>query len=166
MFETTTPVSSGSSPGVIVMHPLPRLTELSPELDCDTRAAYFRQVTIFCNRNWRCIFRCLVGLQMCCYWPVLICNCCALISLTTHQYWSDSDQAIIYVVAMLMILMFTVYFKFAGWEWDVRANGPAEPDDGQGWLSWYIQPTLHISTITYQIRLFVKMLHKFSDTDK
>ena len=29
----------------IVMHPLPRLDEISPEVDDDPRAAYFRQVS-------------------------------------------------------------------------------------------------------------------------
>lgn len=30
-------------PGAIIMHPLPRSVEISPEVDVDTRAAYFRQ---------------------------------------------------------------------------------------------------------------------------
>jgi aspartate carbamoyltransferase catalytic subunit len=30
-------------PGAIIMHPLPRLDEISPEVDADPRAAYFRQ---------------------------------------------------------------------------------------------------------------------------
>jgi carbamoyl-phosphate synthase/aspartate carbamoyltransferase/dihydroorotase len=28
---------------MVVMHPLPRVSEISPELDSDPRAAYFRQ---------------------------------------------------------------------------------------------------------------------------
>jgi aspartate carbamoyltransferase catalytic subunit len=31
------------SPYAIVMHPLPRVDEIDPEVDCDPRAAYFRQ---------------------------------------------------------------------------------------------------------------------------
>ena len=31
------------SPGAIVMHPLPRVDEIAPEVDADPRAAYFRQ---------------------------------------------------------------------------------------------------------------------------
>jgi aspartate carbamoyltransferase catalytic subunit len=30
-------------PGAIVMHPLPRVGEIAPEVDSDPRAAYFRQ---------------------------------------------------------------------------------------------------------------------------
>jgi aspartate carbamoyltransferase catalytic subunit len=30
-------------PGAIVMHPLPRVDEIAPEVDDDPRAAYFRQ---------------------------------------------------------------------------------------------------------------------------
>jgi aspartate carbamoyltransferase catalytic subunit len=30
-------------PGAIVMHPLPRVDEIAPEVDADPRAAYFRQ---------------------------------------------------------------------------------------------------------------------------
>jgi aspartate carbamoyltransferase catalytic subunit len=30
-------------PGAIVMHPLPRVNEIAPEVDADPRAAYFRQ---------------------------------------------------------------------------------------------------------------------------
>jgi aspartate carbamoyltransferase catalytic subunit len=29
--------------GAIVMHPLPRIDEIAPEVDADPRAAYFRQ---------------------------------------------------------------------------------------------------------------------------
>ena len=32
-----------ANPDLIVMHPLPRVTEISPEVDGDTRAVYFRQ---------------------------------------------------------------------------------------------------------------------------
>ena len=30
-------------PSAIVMHPLPRIDEIAPEVDADPRAAYFRQ---------------------------------------------------------------------------------------------------------------------------
>lgn len=33
------------SPEAIIMHPLPRITEIAPEVDKDPRAAYFRQAT-------------------------------------------------------------------------------------------------------------------------
>ena len=34
-------------PGAVIMHALPRLNEIAPEVDADPRAAYFRQA-----RNW------------------------------------------------------------------------------------------------------------------
>lgn len=34
----------GSKPNLVVMHPLPRINEIAPEIDADPRAAYFRQV--------------------------------------------------------------------------------------------------------------------------
>lgn len=37
-------VLSKSKPHMIVMHPLPRVNEVDPEVDFDDRAAYFRQM--------------------------------------------------------------------------------------------------------------------------
>jgi len=37
-------VMAGAKQKMIVMHPLPRVTEISPEIDDDPRAAYFRQM--------------------------------------------------------------------------------------------------------------------------
>ena len=37
-------VMAGAKKDMIVMHPLPRVTEISPEVDADPRAAYFRQM--------------------------------------------------------------------------------------------------------------------------
>lgn len=34
---------AGANPGMIVMHPLPRIDEISPDVDADPRAVYFRQ---------------------------------------------------------------------------------------------------------------------------
>jgi aspartate carbamoyltransferase len=33
-----------AKPGMVLMHPLPRVNEIAPEVDADPRAAYFRQV--------------------------------------------------------------------------------------------------------------------------
>lgn len=37
-------ILSNSKPQMIVMHPLPRVNEIDPEVDFDDRAAYFRQM--------------------------------------------------------------------------------------------------------------------------
>ncbi len=37
-------ILSNSKPHMIVMHPLPRMNEIDPEVDFDDRAAYFRQM--------------------------------------------------------------------------------------------------------------------------
>ena len=37
------PAAMNACPRTIVMHPLPRVDEIDPEVDADTRAAYFRQ---------------------------------------------------------------------------------------------------------------------------
>lgn len=42
-FEVTPQLMTKAKKRMIVMHPLPRLTEISPEFDTDPRAAYFRQ---------------------------------------------------------------------------------------------------------------------------
>lgn len=43
-YELTPELMRQAGRDMIVMHPLPRLTEISPEVDTDPRAAYFRQV--------------------------------------------------------------------------------------------------------------------------
>ena len=35
---------AGAAPGMVVMHPLPRVDEIATEVDSDPRAAYFRQM--------------------------------------------------------------------------------------------------------------------------
>jgi aspartate carbamoyltransferase catalytic subunit len=35
---------AGARPGLIVLHPLPRVNEIAPDLDADPRAAYFKQM--------------------------------------------------------------------------------------------------------------------------
>lgn len=44
MYEITPEVMKNAKNEMIVMHPLPRVGEISPEIDSDPRAAYFRQV--------------------------------------------------------------------------------------------------------------------------
>jgi len=43
-FVLDAPLLEGARPGMVVMHPLPRLGEIAPDVDADPRAAYFRQV--------------------------------------------------------------------------------------------------------------------------
>jgi aspartate carbamoyltransferase catalytic subunit len=40
----TNKVLKSAKPQMIVMHPLPRINEIDPEVDFDPRAAYFRQL--------------------------------------------------------------------------------------------------------------------------
>ncbi len=42
-FRVTREVMAALPPGAVVMHPLPRVGEIDPEVDADPRAAYFRQ---------------------------------------------------------------------------------------------------------------------------
>jgi aspartate carbamoyltransferase catalytic subunit len=42
-FRVTREVMAALPPGAVVMHPLPRVGEIDPEVDSDPRAAYFRQ---------------------------------------------------------------------------------------------------------------------------
>jgi aspartate carbamoyltransferase catalytic subunit len=44
MFIINNEVLSRAKPTTIVMHPLPRVNEIDPEVDFDSRAAYFRQM--------------------------------------------------------------------------------------------------------------------------
>jgi aspartate carbamoyltransferase catalytic subunit len=37
------PLLASMKPDSIIMHPLPRVDEIAPEVDADPRAAYFRQ---------------------------------------------------------------------------------------------------------------------------
>merc|ERR1712138_272400 len=48
---------SKAKKNMAVMHPLPRVDELSTEVDTDPRAAYFRQMTNGMYVVWRC-WRC------------------------------------------------------------------------------------------------------------
>ena len=43
MFVLTPQLMTRAKRRMVVMHPLPRVNEISPELDSDPRAAYFRQ---------------------------------------------------------------------------------------------------------------------------
>lgn len=46
MFIVNNEVLSRAKPTTIVMHPLPRVNEIDPEVDFDSRAAYFRQMRL------------------------------------------------------------------------------------------------------------------------
>jgi aspartate carbamoyltransferase catalytic subunit len=43
-YIVTNKVLQNAKPQMIVMHPLPRVNEIDPEVDFDQRAAYFRQI--------------------------------------------------------------------------------------------------------------------------
>ena len=42
-YQVTPELVALAAPDAIVMHPLPRIGEIKPEVDSDRRAAYFRQ---------------------------------------------------------------------------------------------------------------------------
>lgn len=43
-YRVTAAVMARAKERMIVMHPLPRVDEISPDVDTDKRAAYFRQM--------------------------------------------------------------------------------------------------------------------------
>lgn len=43
-FAITPELMARAKPDMVLLHPLPRITEIAPEVDADPRAAYFRQV--------------------------------------------------------------------------------------------------------------------------